>query len=109
LIWRTNSGFKGRLRTDNEGTKTDIIVAYQVLFGTQKGENANEHFTEIKEARGTYLTLPFGNLIIDDKRNRICIKTHNYVGYNAVNQASYTDCRFVGFYQCNSDKKTALS
>ena len=108
LIWRTNNGFKGRLRTDNEGTETDIVVAYQVLFGT-KGENRNEHFTEIKEDRGTCLILPFGNLTIVNKRNLICIKTHNYVEYNAVCQASYVDCRFVGFYQCNGDKKTALS
>lgn len=103
LIWRTHTGFKGRLRTDHEGTeRMDIVVAHQVLFGTKKGEkkNCDEHFTEITEDRGTSLVLPFGNLKFDDKGgliSRIRIKTHNYVGYNEVNQACYVDCRFVNF------------
>ncbi len=109
LIWRTPAGFKGRLRTDYEGTKTmDVVVAYQVLFGTKKGENCNQDFTEITEDRGTSLILPFGKLKFDDNGNlisRIHIKTHNYVGYNDVNQATYVDCRFV----CFTDGKDCLS
>jgi CRISPR-associated protein (TIGR03984 family) len=79
----------------------DVVVANQVLFGTRKGKNCNERFTEITEDRGTSLILPFANFSVDDKRNRIHIKTHNYVGYNTVNQAIYVDCRFVGFTDGN--------
>ncbi len=101
LIWRTHNGFKGRLRTDNEGTESmNIVVAHQVLFGTKRGTHCNEDFTEITEERGTSLILPFGNIKFDDKErltSRIRIKTHSYVDYNTVNQATYVDCRFTGF------------
>lgn len=98
LIWRSRGHLRGRLRTDDESRSgTDVVVAHQVLFGTKKGENCDENFTEITEDRGTSLILPFANLTVDDKRNRICIKTYNYVGYNALRQATYVDCRFVCF------------
>jgi CRISPR-associated protein (TIGR03984 family) len=98
LIYRAGNGFKGRLRIDDkDGTGTEIIVATQVLFGTQKGKKCNDSYTEITEKRGTSLVLPFGELDVDDKEKRIFIKTHNYIDYNAVNQATYVDCRFVDF------------
>jgi len=101
LIYRTGNGFKGRLRIDNnkDGKGTEIIVATQVLFGTNKGKKCNDSYTEITEKRGTSLVLPFAGLDVDDKKKRIFIKTHNYIDYNAVNQATYVDCRFVSF--CN--------
>jgi len=98
LVWRSRGHLKGRLRTDDDnGAETEVVVAHQVLFGTKKGKKYGENLTEITEARGTSLTLPFANLTVDDKRNRICIKTYNYVGYNALRQATYEDCRFVSF------------
>ena len=101
LIYRSGNGFKGRLRIDDpDGTDTEIIVANQVLFGTKKGEKCNDSYTEITEKRGTSLILPFDGLDVDDKEKRIFIKTHNYIDYNAVNQAGYVDCRFVSF--CNN-------
>ncbi|MDM8522007.1 CRISPR-associated protein Csx19 [Desulfococcaceae bacterium HSG8] len=96
LIWRTRNSLKGRLRADGEnGTETEVVVAHQVLFGTRKGSYCNNSFTEITEDRGTSLILPFANLIVNDKRNRIRIRTHNYV--NALGQTTYEDCRFVCF------------
>lgn len=105
LIYRTGNGFKGRLRIDDkDGTGTAVIVANQVLFGTKKDEKSNNSYTKITEERGTSLVLPFGELDVDDKEKRIFIKTHNYIDYNAVNQATYVDCRFVSF----CDNKTDL-
>jgi len=107
LAWRTSTGLKGRLRTDKkQGTGTYVVVAHQVLFGTEK-ENLYGNFTGITEGRGTTLILPFDDIKFDKEGklvSRICIKTHNYVGYNAVNQATYVDCRFV----CFTDEKSCL-
>ncbi len=103
LIYRAGNGFKGRLRIDDkDGKDTEIIVATQVLFGTKKGKKCNDSYTEITEERGTSLVLPFGGLNVDDKKKRIFIKTHNYIDYNAVNQATYVDCRFVEFTDENN-------
>ena len=108
LLWRTSGGLKGRLRKDDKnGSGTDVVIAKQVLFGTRLGKSCDENFTEITEDRGTKLILPFADINIDDndKRNRICIKTYNYIGYNAVKQATYVDCRFVSF--CDAEKDLA--
>ncbi len=103
FIYRTGNSFKGRLRNDDMvGKGTEVIVAKQVLFGTKKGKKCNDSYTEITEKRGTSLVLPFGGLDVDDKEKRIKIKTHNYIGYNAVNQTTYVDCRFVEFTDKNS-------
>lgn len=105
LVWRSNGRLKGRLRTDDfSGTGTTAVVAHQVLFGTTS-QALNAHFTEISEVRGTKLILPFSNVKVDNKRSRVFIKTHNYVTFNAVHQATYSDCRFVAF----TDGQTALS
>lgn len=98
LVWRTGSGFHARLREDNmKGLGTHVVVAEQVLFGTKKGDDRKGNFTQITEDRGTTITLPFKDLQVDNKNRRVFIKTHNYVDYNAVYQATYVDCRFVGF------------
>lgn len=103
LIYRTGNGFKGRLRIDDkDGKNTEIIVATQVLFGTTKVKKCNDSYTEITEERGTSLVLPFGGLDVDDNEKRMFIKTHNYIDYNAVNQATCVDCRFVDFTDENN-------
>ena len=107
LIYRTGNGFKGRLRIDDKnGSGAEAIVAKQVLFGTKKDESCKDSsYTKITEERGTSLVLPFGGIDkVDDKEKRIFIKTHNYIDYNAVKQATYVDCRFVSF----CDNKTDL-
>jgi CRISPR-associated protein (TIGR03984 family) len=102
--WRTSNGMKTRKRTDFLGTEVDVVIAEQVLFGTM-AKNKGDGFTEIFEKRGTRLCVPFKNLMIDEKKNRLFIKTHNYIGYNPVGQATYTDCRFVSF---NDGKKELI-
>jgi CRISPR-associated protein (TIGR03984 family) len=102
-VWRTNGVWKARLRSDDEGDDVDVVVAHQLLFGTTPSA-LNGGFTEISEKRGTKLVLPFSNLNVDDGRNRIFIKTHNYVKPNAVHQASYVDCRFVAFTDDNHNQ-----
>jgi len=105
LVWRSNGEWKGRLRIDDQGEETAVVVAHQLLFGTT-AKSLNGHFTEIGEKRGTKLILPFANLKVDDQRNRVFIKTHNYVKTNAVHQAGYFDCRFVAF---TDDRRNELS
>jgi CRISPR-associated protein (TIGR03984 family) len=101
LIWRTGNEFKGRLRIDGDGENTDAVEAHQVLFGTDKKSLGD--FTEIYEARGTKIILPFSDLIIDNKRKRIFIKTRNYIDYNEIHQATYVDTRFVTFTDDRDD------
>ncbi len=97
MAWRSGNGIRARLRRDNsDGDKTHVVVAEQLLFGTEIYKKY-ENFTTIGEKRGTFLTLPFVNLKIDEIHNRVFIKTHNYVDYKSSGQATYTDCRFVAF------------
>jgi CRISPR-associated protein (TIGR03984 family) len=99
--WRTQQGFNGRVRKDDvQGTGTDVVVAQQVLVGTKAEGKGKEGFTEISEDRGSRLVLPFENIKFDKDGklvSPICIKTHNYIGYNDANQATYVDCRFAEF------------
>lgn len=99
-IWRKNNGwFSGRLRVDGEGNNTDVVKAYQVLWGTDCKHISG--FTRIYEDRGTELFLPFENMIVDEKEKKALIKTHNYISYEikekSYQQAGYVDCRFVAF------------
>ncbi|GAK59334.1 hypothetical protein U27_06318 [Candidatus Vecturithrix granuli] len=103
LFWRSGQMLKGRHRKDGEGEEMQVIEAHQVLFGTKKGKHSNETFTEITEDRGTSLILPFTGFALNDATQRIFLKTHNYIGYNAVHQATYVDCRFVGFAEKQGD------
>ena len=103
FIWRSSGGLRGRLRKDDKsGSGIEAVVADQLLFGTDKGNRSNASYTEIIEERGTALMLPFTDLKLDNK-NRIFIRTHNYIEYNKVNQATYIDCRFVNFNDGNTD------
>lgn len=95
--WRASNGMKARMRTDDfKGEGAHAVIAHQVLSGTQSENNGNG-FSELSEKRGTRLFVPFENLGIDEKKERLFIKTHNYIGYNPIGQATYTDCRFVSF------------
>ncbi len=104
-LWRTREDLKGRLRMDSEGNGSDVVDAYQILFGTLSEPSGN--YTRISEERGTELFLPFQDLEIDvkkEKEARIAVKIRNYIGYNSVFQATYKDCRFIGFYFWNTQK-----
>jgi len=99
LVWRSNGGWKGRLRIDDQGEETDVVVAHQLLFGT-RGERLSPQFAKLEEDRGTTLVLPLKDIDFDEKDNpstRVFIKTRNYIKINAVHQAGYCDCRFVAF------------
>jgi len=100
LAWRTSNGFRVRFRQDYQGEKKEEVVeAYQALFGTESKDLNG--YTKIEEKRGTKLILPLINLEIDDNKNRLFIKTHNYIDYNKLHQATYFDCRFVTFVNEN--------
>lgn len=99
FIWRTEEGFKGRLRVDEKGKGTFVVDATQVLWGTKAKEKTGD-FTLLSEERGTELKLPFlfSELeYINDEKNRVFLKTRNYIGYNKIGQATYVDSRFLGF------------
>lgn len=96
LIWRSGNGFKGRYREDRDGDEVDVVDVKQVLFGTDK-EDLKNGFTRISEKRGTEIILPFTGLEVNDKDKRVFIQTRNYIGYNEAHQATYIDCRFMGF------------
>lgn len=95
FIWRTEGKWKARLRIDGDGEEVNVIEANQVLFGTT-GIHGNG-YTILTEDRGTEIILPFEITGIDTKKNRVKIKTRNYIGYNELGQAGYVDTRFVKF------------
>ncbi len=97
LIWREDSGLKGRLRTDEDGERTYVVDACQVLWGTNR-ERLSDEWLRLYEQRGTELILPYGNVEINDRNKRLFLKTRNYIAFHPkTSQATYTDCRFVGF------------
>lgn len=99
LLWRSEGVLKGRHRKDNEGVDTWVVDNNQVLFGTRYPTNnpPSANSTTITEDRGTEISFPFEVKDIDEKENRIKIKTRNYVDYNEIHQATYIDSRFVEF------------
>ncbi len=106
LIWRSENGFKGRYRRDYEGDEMDVVDAEQVLFGTDADDLKNR-FTKLFEKRGTEIILPFPFVELDVKDKtegkRIFIQTRNYIDYNKACQATYVDCRFMGFTNNGKD------
>lgn len=103
FIWRTKDILKGRLRIDNTGDTKNVIDAYQVLWGTDK-QLLKEGWTRVFEERGTELVLPFSQLSVDDRKKRVFLQTRNYVDFHPeTNIATYTDCRFVGFFDSNKN------
>lgn len=98
LLWRVNGMLRGRLRIDTEGEESFVVDAYQQLWGTDQ-KRIDTNFTKIFEERGTELILPFSSLEVDNKKNKVFIKTRNYIEFNKKTSLStYGDCRFVGFY-----------
>lgn len=99
LLWRSDNGHKGRYRKDEGGDEIDVIDAKQALFGTDR-EVLQNGFTKIFEKRGTEIILPFTGLDVKDKTKdkRVFVKTRNYIDYNEAHQATYVDCRFMGFW-----------
>lgn len=95
LLWRSERKLKGRLRKDNEGSKISAVDNDQVLFGTEAKALGN--YTLLKEERGTEIIIPFTNIAVNPTKDRVKIKTRNYVGYNEIHQATYIDSRFVEF------------
>jgi len=97
MLWRSDGLLKGRLRKDNVGLKCCIVDNNQILFGTRT-ESLNG-YTLLKEDRGTEIIIPFQNFVMDEKikGDRVKITTRNYVDFNEIHQATYVDCRFIGF------------
>lgn len=102
LLWRNAGSLIGRLRRDSEGEEVFAVDNEQVVFGTHS-ENLVD-YSLLTEERGTELILPFNNLSVDEKRNRVKVKTRNYVEFNKIHQATYVDNRFVDF--TNNDNKS---
>lgn len=89
-----------RLRHDNDGKDIYVVDAHQAMFGT-KNESISNSFTKISEERVAPLILPFENIKLENNdkiKTRVFVKTRNYIGYNDVHQATYVDCRFMGFW-----------
>lgn len=91
--------FRGRLRIESgrkEAEDVEVIDAMQVLWGTKKTKTDHSEWSVISEERGTKLTLPFAlnDFDLNDKKKRVKLKTRNYISYNELGQAGFTDCRF---------------
>jgi len=104
LIWRSNGEWKGRYRKDDiNGKGTNVVDNNQVLFGTRYPDEKHpplENLTIITEDRGTEIKLPFKVESLDEKKNkknRVKIKTRNYIDFNETHQATYVDSRFIEF------------
>lgn len=99
-IWRTNNTLNGRFRKDNQGNnKIEYIDAKQVLFGTKLDNLSNCFIKLSEEKRRIKLIIPDNNFKVNDKDKRVAIQTRNYIDYNEIFQATYTDVRFVDFVQ----------
>jgi len=97
LLWRENGELKSRLRIDEEGDDTYAIDACQMLWGTDK-EELDEGWIKLFEQRGPELILPYEKVRIDNWKNRLFLKTRNYIQFHPeTQQATYVDCRFIGF------------
>ena len=98
LLWQCGGGsFNSRLRVDGEGNGElrDCVDAEQVIWGT-KSKALADGFSLLTEDRGIDIVLPLANLVVDEKKKRVKLKTRNYIGYNDEGQAGYEDCRFIG-------------
>ncbi|MFW6172253.1 MAG: CRISPR-associated protein Csx19 [Elusimicrobiota bacterium] len=97
MVWKIGNGFGNRYRLDSHGTGQEAVESYQVLFGTKSNDYGNG-FTLLKEKRGTEVIVP-GEIEVNDNKKRVFLKTRNYIDYHEeTRQASYKDCRFMGFY-----------
>lgn len=112
-IWRTEDGYKGRLRTDSINDKgvDYAIEALQILWGTQT-EVMGGGWTRLYEDRGTEIILPFSVAIKPyemnetEFRHRVVVRTRNYIGSmeygdKANGQMSFIDSRFLSLVEIN--------
>jgi len=76
-FWASNQSINGRRRIDSNGNSTAVIDTNMVLRG--QFSDAYIKHTETK---------CFTN-------KRVIIKTRNYIEYNTIGQATYTDSRFL--------------
>ena len=109
-IWRTAAGnYKARLRTDGIGSAQGVVDANQVMFGTEAKKLLSREgvsYSCLTEKRGTEIILPISELVINEKKERLCIHTRSYIGYiEETMQATYNDVRFVGFVKYQEDQK----
>lgn len=70
----------------------------QMLFGTYMS-NKEEGYVELKEDRGVKIIMPDEGFKVDADKNRIAIKTRNYIDFGRNFIASYIDARFLKFIQ----------
>lgn len=104
FIWQYDEClFQGRLRFDGKSSLGGEIIQYyieakQALWGTNY-EELDDGWTRYFEKRGTELILPpnIKNRIRNSAKNRLKIRTRNYISFNEMGQAGYEDCRFVEF------------
>lgn len=98
LIWRQNGIFKARTRIDQSGQDHYAVLAFQQLWGTEK-EVLDQGYSRVFEERGTELIVPFTKFNLDNGKNRIFLKTVNYIDFHPETHiATYVDCRFAGFF-----------
>jgi len=97
LIWRNQGNLKGRFRIDGEGEEAFVVNSFQLLWGTDK-HNLGNNWIKVYEKRGTELILPLGDVNVDNRKNRLFLKSRNYIDFHPeTHQATYSDCRFLGF------------
>jgi len=92
-IWRQEGVLHFRLRLDGTGEETAVVDAGQILWGT-KCASLDGGWTRIWEDRGTELVLLLDISKLDAK-NRVVLKTRNYLDFLPNGQATYVDSRFV--------------
>lgn len=121
-VWRTFDGdrnfiygFRHIYDIDNADTASnnaedgDVRPYYckdvnQILLGT-KIINIEERFVELNEERGLSIVMPNEGFKVDDGKNRIAIKTRNYIDFGRNFIASYIDARFLKFVQLPEQKE----
>lgn len=100
-IWRSGNSFGYRYICDGakEGQEAEYIDAEQVMLGNyfSQSEDNNEFYMVTEKRRGIKYLVP-AQIFADfdeTKEWRLVLNTRNYIGYNAVGQAGFVDCRFV--------------
>lgn len=100
LICTDPGEFNYRIRSDENIPEELIERSRPVLWGTCFTELA-DGWVKLSEGRGTELIMPRLDsmpLAVSGKLDdRVKILTHNYISFNKIGQAGYTDCRFVKF------------
>lgn len=103
LVWKTGNKLAARLRKDSEGDEVDVIEAKQITYGTTNiSLKENSEFELMYEESGNQFYIPKLDFTVDPK-NRLAIKTRNYIDYYPNGIATFTDTRFVKFTKFNSE------